>query len=65
VIAVLCAPAVLRSTAFPTSLINDDSGQGLAEYGIVLGFVAVLCVAAVVFIGDQLKGNLNSIGSSI
>jgi len=63
-IAVLCAPAVIR-TAFPTSLIQDESGQGLAEYGIVLAFIAVLCVAAVVFIGDQVKSNLNSIGSSV
>ncbi|MDB5040129.1 MAG: hypothetical protein JWN27_855 [Candidatus Eremiobacteraeota bacterium] len=64
-IAVLCAPAVIRNIAFPTSLIQDDSGQGLAEYGIVLGFIAVLCVAAVVFIGDQVKSNLNGIGSSV
>jgi pilus assembly protein Flp/PilA len=63
-IAVLCAPAVIR-TAFSTSLIRDDSGQGLAEYGIVLAFIAVLCVAAVVFIGDQVKSNLNGIGSSV
>jgi pilus assembly protein Flp/PilA len=54
-----------QNIAFPTSLIQDDSGQGLAEYGIVLGFIAVLCVAAVVFIGNQVKGNLNSIASSI
>ncbi|MDB5095105.1 MAG: hypothetical protein JWO85_3206 [Candidatus Eremiobacteraeota bacterium] len=64
-IAVLCAPAVPRSIAFPTSLIRDDSGQGLAEYGLVLGFIAVLCVTAVLFIGNQVKGNLSSIGSSV
>jgi Flp pilus assembly pilin Flp len=36
------------------TLRDDDRGQGLAEYGLLLGFVAVLCIAAVVFFGSQL-----------
>jgi Flp pilus assembly pilin Flp len=36
------------------TLRDDDRGQGLAEYGLILGFVAVLCVAAVAFFGSQL-----------
>lgn len=43
----------------------DEQGQGLAEYGLVLAFVAVLCVAAVSFLGANLKGSLSNVGSQI
>lgn len=46
-------------------IIRDDRGQGLAEYGLILGLVAVLCVAAVVFFGGQIQGLLSNVGSSI
>lgn len=46
-------------------MLRDDRGQGLGEYALILGFVAVLCVAAVIFVGSQLQGQFNSIGSSI
>ena len=62
---VLCELAASRSAALPTSLFHDDSGQGLAEYGLILGFIAVLCVAALVSVGGAIKGNINTIGSGI
>lgn len=50
---------------FLRSIIKDESGQGLAEYGLILGLVAVLCIAAVLFLSGQLKGILSNVGSSI
>ena len=41
--------------------LRDDRGQGLAEYGLILGFVAVLCIAAVVWVGSQLSGQFQEI----
>jgi pilus assembly protein Flp/PilA len=46
-------------------IVRDDRGQGLGEYGLILGLVAVMCVAAVVFLGGQIQGLLSNIGSSI
>lgn len=43
----------------------DDSGQGLAEYGLILGFIAVVCLAAVVIIGSNLARTLTHIGTSL
>jgi Flp pilus assembly pilin Flp len=43
----------------------DEVGQGLAEYGLVLSFVAVACVAAVVFLSGNIQNVLSSIGSTI
>lgn len=46
-------------------LFRDESGQGLAEYGLILGLVAVLCIAAVLFLSGQVGGLLSNVGSSI
>ena len=32
----------------------DERGQGLMEYAVILGFVAVLCVAALSGLGQQI-----------
>ena len=45
--------------------LRDDRGQGLAEYGLILGLVAILCIAAVLFLSGQLNGMLSNVGSSI
>jgi pilus assembly protein Flp/PilA len=47
------------------SILADESGQGLAEYGLILGLVAVLCIAAVLLLGGKIQGVLNNVGSSI
>jgi len=47
------------------SIIADDAGQGLAEYGLVLGLIAVLCIGAVLFLKGQITGLLSNVGSSI
>jgi Flp pilus assembly pilin Flp len=43
--------------------IRDDRGQGLGEYALILGFIAVLCIAAVAFVGTQIQGQYQDISS--
>jgi Flp pilus assembly pilin Flp len=43
----------------------DDSGQGLAEYGLILGFIAAVCLVVVVLIGTNLARTLTHVGSSL
>ena len=47
------------------SMRADERGQGLAEYGLILGFIAVVCIVAVMFISGAFQGMLNNVGSSI
>ncbi|MDP9105788.1 MAG: Flp family type IVb pilin [Candidatus Eremiobacteraeota bacterium] len=42
-----------------------DGGQGLAEYGLILGLIAILCIVAVLFLSGNLQGILSNVGSSI
>lgn len=34
---------------------NSQTGQGLAEYALILALIAVVAIAAVVFLGDQIS----------
>ncbi len=47
------------------SILVDEQGQGLAEYGLILGLVAVLCIGAVTFLSGKIQGTLNTVGNSI
>ena len=43
----------------------DEAGQGLAEYGLILALVAVLCVAALTSLQGGISNTLNSVVSSL
>ena len=47
------------------TILIDEQGQGLAEYGLILGLIAVVAVAAVVLLGTKISGILTSVGTSI
>jgi Flp pilus assembly pilin Flp len=51
--------------AFFQQLLTDDRGQGLAEYGLILGLIGVLCITSVLFLSGKIQGVLNNVGSSI
>ena len=47
---------------------NDDTegGQGLAEYALILAFIAIAVIGALAFFGEQLLGVLSGqIGASV
>ena len=44
---------------------KDEEGQGLAEYARILVLVAIVCVAALIFLGGSINNVLSCIGSNI
>lgn len=48
-----------------SNILVNDEGQGLAEYGVILGLVAVACISAVVFLSGKVQGILSQVGSQI
>lgn len=44
---------------------GDEQGQGLAEYALILTFIAVVLVVALAFFGGQLNTMLSNVGTSI
>ena len=53
----------LISTAI-ASLRRDD-GQGLAEYALILSLIAIVAVIALIFLGTQVSGLLDTVGKSV
>ncbi len=50
---------------FINSVKRNDEGQDLLEYALLVALIAVVCIAAVSFLGQQAKGTFNKVGSSI
>ena len=44
---------------------RDERGAALVEYGILVGLIAVICIAAVVIIGTQVSTAFSNIAAQL
>ncbi len=44
---------------------KGEEGQGLAEYGLILALIAVVCIAALTLLGTNVSDKLNTVASAI
>lgn len=44
---------------------RDERGQGLAEYALILALIAIVAIAALVFLGGQVSAILSSVGAAV
>jgi len=44
---------------------RDEDGQGLAEYALILALIAIIAIAALLFLGGQISTILSTIGAQI
>ena len=42
-----------------------EDAQGLAEYALILALIAIVAIVALLFLGGQISGILNTVGSSV
>ena len=47
-----------------TSLTNA-AGQGLAEYALILGLIAIVAIVALIFLGGQISDKLSVVGNAV
>jgi pilus assembly protein Flp/PilA len=45
--------------------LDGDSGQGLAEYALILALIAIVAIVALIFLGGQVSQILSNVGTSI
>jgi pilus assembly protein Flp/PilA len=45
--------------------LDRDSGQGLAEYALILALIAIVAIVALIFLGSQVSSILSEVGESI
>jgi len=50
---------------FLAAIRRDEDGQGLAEYALILALIAIVAIVALIFLGGQISGILNTVGSSV
>ena len=44
---------------------SSESGQGLAEYALILALIAIVAIVALLFLGEQISDILNEVAESI
>ena len=52
-------------TAVKLQTARDEEGQGLAEYGLILALIAVVCIGALTALGTGISGTLGQITGSL
>jgi pilus assembly protein Flp/PilA len=59
--------ALIQSIALIPSLRfrDDEEGQGLAEYALILALIAIIAIVALIFLGGQVSTILSKVGRSI
>ena len=45
--------------------VSGEEGQSLAEYALILALIAVVAIAALLFLGTQINDILSQIGAAI
>jgi len=46
-------------------LLSDDEGQNLIEYAVLVGFIALVAVAAITSVGKSVNGVFNKISAQV
>jgi pilus assembly protein Flp/PilA len=60
--------AVLTAfTALAGSVVgrDDEDGQGLAEYALILALIAIVAIVALIYLGSQISDKLSVVGTAI
>ena len=43
---------------------REEEGAALAEYGILIAFIAIAAIVAVTFFGDRIKNKFSQLGNT-
>ena len=46
-------------------LLKEEEGQGMTEYGLILGLIVVIAVAVMALFGPQIKNIFNRTGAAL
>lgn len=44
---------------------DDESGQTMGEYGLLIALIAVAVIASAIFLGTQIAGKFKQVGTEI
>jgi pilus assembly protein Flp/PilA len=44
---------------------DEEDGQGLAEYALILALIAIVAIIALIYLGSQISDKLSTIGDAL
>lgn len=44
---------------------NDEDGQGMAEYGLIIALIAVVVIAALTLMGQKIMAKFNDVNDAL
>jgi pilus assembly protein Flp/PilA len=44
---------------------QDEAGQGLAEYALILALIAIVAIIALIFLGGQISDKISVVGNAL
>jgi pilus assembly protein Flp/PilA len=47
------------------ALRDEEEGQGLAEYALILALIAIVAIVALLYLGSQISNKLSVVGNAI
>jgi len=60
---VLMSPLMARVRSLVR--MDDEEGQGLAEYALILALIAIVAIVALLFLGNQISDRLSQVGDAL
>lgn len=45
--------------------LKDENGQGMVEYGLIIGLIAVVVIGALIILGPKIKDIFEGIGEAL
>lgn len=46
-------------------LVNEESGQGLVEYALILALIAIIVIAALTLLGNNVNNKFEKVGNAL
>ena len=47
------------------TIANDEKGASLVEYALLVALIAVVCIAAIAFLGRSASSRFSNVGSNV
>lgn len=58
-------PIVVRVEVTLGRLVDEEDGQGLTEYALILALIALIAIAALTLLGGQVSNEMSTVANSL
>ncbi len=52
-------------TAYQAKFMKDEKGASMVEYALLVALIAVVVIAAALFLGEEISGKFSEVGATV